>query len=298
MTLPEAIRLFLDYCDTERHFSSLTTETYRIALADFVEFLNEGYDEIPDVEQLRTEDIRPFLGWLHDNGLSKKSLGVKIAAIKSLCKFLMKNGILTKNPTLLISTPKSDKKLPSFLQHKEILDFFSVFDITTTDGARNAALAELLYSSGLRISECVNLQFEDIDRQSSTVKVMGKGRKQRIIPIGRTAMKAIDEYLKVRITLVTPESGNFVFLGDKGGKLNPAMAYKIIHRAMSEITDSAQKSPHILRHTFATHLLDNGADITAVSEMLGHSSLDATQNYTHVSVERLKSAYKNAHPKA
>ncbi|MBI3259035.1 MAG: tyrosine-type recombinase/integrase [Ignavibacteriae bacterium] len=298
MTIPEAIRQFLEYCDSERHFSALTTETYRIALADFVEFLRDGYDDIPDIEHLKTEDIRPFLGWLHDNGLSKKSIGVKIAAIKSLCKFLMKNSILSKNPTLLIATPKSDKKLPSFLQHDEIIDFFSVFDITTIDGLRNAALAELLYSSGLRISECVNLQLEDIDYSRSTVKVMGKGRKQRIVPIGGMAMKAINEYLKIRSSLVTPVSGTFVFLGDKGGKLNPAMAYKIIHKAMSGVTDSAQKSPHVLRHTFATHLLDNGADISAVSEMLGHASLDATQIYTHVSVERLKSAYKNAHPKA
>ena len=298
MTIPEAIHQFLDYCDSERHFSALTTETYRIALADFVEFLREGYDDIPDIEDLKTEDIRPFLGWLHDNGLSKKSIGVKIAAIKSLCKFLMKNSILTKNPTLLIATPKSDKKLPSFLQHDEIIDFFSVFDVTTTDGLRNAALAELLYSSGLRISECVNLQLEDIDHSRSTVKVMGKGRKQRIVPIGGMAMKAINEYLKIRSSLVTPASGAFVFLGDKGGQLNPAMAYKIIHKAMTGVTDSAQKSPHILRHSFATHLWDNGADISAVSEMLGHASLDATQIYTHVSVERLKSAYKNAHPKA
>lgn len=298
MTIPSAILLFLEYCDSERHFSERTTETYRIALSDFVEFLQECFDELPEVEKLRNEDIRPFLGWLHDNGLTKKSIAVKIAAIKSLFKYLMKNTVLDKNPTLLISTPKIDKKLPSFLQHEEIMEFFSLFDTTTVDGARNAALSELLYSSGLRISECLNLQFSDIDHSASTVKVMGKGRKERIVPIGSAAMSALNEYFRLRPSLITSDSGKYVFLGNKGGKLNPAMAYKIIYKAMSEVTDSAQKSPHVFRHTFATHLLDNGADITAVSEMLGHSSLDATQIYTHVSVERLKSAYKNAHPKA
>jgi integrase/recombinase XerC len=298
MTIAHAIRLFLDYCDSERHFSALTTETYRIALADFVEFLREMFDDIPNVENLRPEDIRPFLGWLHDNGLSKKSLAVKIAAVKSLCKFLMKQNILTQNPTLLIITPKSDKKLPPYLQHKEAMDFFAVFDVATIDGARNAALAELLYSSGLRISECVNLRLEDIDRNNSTVKVLGKRNKERIVPVGAVAMKAIGTYLTMRPNLVTKASENFVFLGKKGGQLNAAVAYTVIHKAMIGITDSAQKSPHVLRHSFATHLLDNGAEITAVSEMLGHSSLNATQIYTHVSVERLKSAYKNAHPKA
>jgi len=298
MTFPDAIRQFLDYCDSERSFSGLTTETYRIALADFVEFLREGFDELPEVESIRTEDIRPFLGWLHDNGLVKKSLKVKIAAVKSFFLFLAKKKIIFKNPALLISIPKSEQKLPSFLQHEEIMAFFAQFDTSTPEGARDSALAELLYSCGLRISECLNLRIPDIDTHGFTVKVMGKGRKQRIVPVGEVAMTALAAYLKLRHTFVTPASENYVFLGKKGSRMNAAVAYTIIHNAMSSVTEATQKSPHILRHSFATHLLDNGADISAVSEMLGHSSLSSTQIYTHVSIERLKSAYKSAHPKA
>ena len=298
MTLSRAIRTFLEHIELQRNLSQHTVMTYRRGLGEFYDFLKESYGEIPTVEDIRTEDIRPFLGWLHDRGLAKKSLRVKLAAVKSLFSFMQKQEWILKNPTALIATPKAEKKLPSFLQQKEIEALLASFDDSTAKGARNRALVELIYGAGLRISEALNIMLGDISLQQKTVRVKGKGNKVRIAPFGQKASDALERYMSMRCELCGQSSGTILFLNSHGEQMSTAVAYKIINKAMRPITDSPQKSPHVLRHSFATHLLDNGADISAVSEMLGHSSLSATQVYTHVSVERLKNAYKQAHPRA
>lgn len=297
MKYGEALTKFLNWCEIERAYSANTVENYRIALIQFREFMVDFYGSEPDIELIEPEDIRPFPGWLHDAGLRKNSLRMKMSAVKSFFRFCVKKEFIGRNPAAGLPAPKVEKKLPSFLLQNEISGLMSCFSSDDPLGSRNLAIAELLYSSGLRISEALGLNVTDIDFRKRIVRVLGKGSKERIVPVGEKAFLAIGEYLVKRQALVRNGSEKALFLSTKGKRLNPAVAYRIIHKAMSGITESPKKSPHVLRHSFATHLLDNGADIMSVSEMLGHASLSTTQVYTHISVERLKEAYRAAHPK-
>ncbi|MEY3312595.1 MAG: site-specific tyrosine recombinase/integron integrase [Ignavibacteria bacterium] len=297
----QAVQEFLSACELQKGYSPHTIETYRFALMEFLDYFKSEYGVNPDINAIEPADIRPFLGYLHDRGLSKKSLRVKIAAVKSFFKFAFRQSWIDRNPAAIVSTPKAEKKLPSFLQSGEIESLMDSFDPSSPGGARNIAIAELLYSSGLRVSELIQLPMQDLDMHAGTVRVMGKGKKERIVPIGGKAIEALEAYIAMRsylTSLDTARPDGKVFLSDRGKMMNPSVVYRIIRRAMNPVTESPQKSPHVLRHTFATHLLDNGADISSVSEMLGHSSLSATQVYTHVSVDRLKQAYQKAHPRA
>ncbi|MFN4988867.1 MAG: site-specific tyrosine recombinase/integron integrase [Ignavibacteria bacterium] len=297
----QAVQEFLSACELQKGYSPHTIETYRFALMEFLDYFKSEYGVNPDINAIEPADIRPFLGYLHDRGLSKKSLRVKIAAVKSFFKFAFRQSWIDRNPAAIVSTPKAEKKLPSFLQSGEIESLMDSFDPSSPGGARNIAIAELLYSSGLRVSELIQLPMQDLDMHAGKVRVMGKGKKERIVPIGGKAIEALEAYIAMRsylTSLDTAKPDGKVFLSDRGKMMNPSVVYRIIRRAMNPVTESPQKSPHVLRHTFATHLLDNGADISSVSEMLGHSSLSATQVYTHVSVDRLKQAYQKAHPRA
>lgn len=298
MKLTLAYKKFLTYCDVEKNYSLRTISTYAIALNDFYSFLEEYFGEIPELEEITNKHIRAFPAYLLDNNLSKSSLRLKIAAIKSFFKFAFKKDLIEKNPAILIKSPKKEKKLPSYLTEHETNSLIDSIIEKDAISLRNKALIELLYSSGLRISEALNLNFTNIDFSSKSVKVLGKGNKERIVPIGEKAFLALSNYLVARSQLKKDNSEKALFLSKKGKRMNPVEAYRVINKLMKQYTEVKQKSPHVLRHTFATHLLDNGADIKAVSEMLGHSSLSSTQVYTHLSIERLKTAYKKAHPKA
>jgi len=233
-----------------------------------------------------------------DSGNKKSSLRLKIAAVKSFFKFCQKKGLTDKNPASLIPTPKREKKLPSFLLQNEIREIIENINEDEPVSLRNKALTELLYSSGLRISEALQLNVFDINFSNKSVKVLGKGRKERIVPIGNKALQSIQNYIQQRSNFKPDINEKALFLSKRGSRMNAVNAWRVINKLMREHTEAPQKSPHVLRHTFATHLLDNGADIQSVSEMLGHASLSTTQVYTHVSIERLKDAYKKAHPKA
>lgn len=298
MNLNEAIEKFLKYCEIERNYSANTILTYQLALAQFIDFIIEEFGEAPKVEEIEYNDIRPFLGYLKKLGHSNNSLRLKLSAVKSFFKFCYKKKIIEKNPASVVPTPKKSCKLPNFLLKTEIDLLMDKFDKQDPISARNLALIELLYSSGLRISEALQLNYQDIDFQNRTVKVLGKGSKERIVPIGERAILAISNYLVLRNCLVKDSREKALFLSLRGKRMNSVNAYRVINQALKDITEASQKSPHILRHSFATHLLDNGADIQAVSEMLGHSSLSTTQIYTHISVEKIKEAYKKAHPRA
>lgn len=298
MKLAEAIKRFLEYCETEGNYSPYTIVSYGKALDQFYDYLAEYEGELNDISLIKANDIKPFFGWLHDKGMKKNSLKQKISAVKAFFKFCRKKSFIELNPANLIQTPKLDKLIPTFMLENEVSEMLDNFDSTNPIECRNHALAELLYSSGLRISEALNLNLIDFDTTSRSLKVLGKGKKERIVPMGEKAVEAIKIYLKLRPLLLKNKNEKALFLSKNGNRMYAVDAYRAIKKAMSGVTENSKKSPHVLRHTFATHLLDKGADLQAVSDMLGHSSLSTTQIYAHVSVERLKETYKKAHPKA
>lgn len=298
MEFAEAVRMYLTALDVEKSASTHTIVAYDAALTQFQRYLEESWGTLPNVEDVTEADIRPFLGWLHDRGLEKRSLRMKLAAVRSFYRFLLRSGVIDRNPAALIRSPKIDKKLPSFLQEHEATSLWDSFDTKSVQGLRDRALCELLYGSGLRISEALQLNLGDIDATHRTVRVLGKRLKERIVPVTRETLDSIDAYVLRRAELKPDPSEHALYLGDRGKRLTSVSAWRIVRRALGPITEADRKSPHILRHSFATHLLDNGADLSAVSDMLGHSSLSTTQVYTHVSVERLKDAYKQAHPRS
>lgn len=296
MKLNLAIEKFIAYLQVEKGFSHNTIDTYLTALSQFEEFLVEAFGTEIDVTMLDADDISPYIGYLHDKGLKKTSLRLKISAVKSMFKFLYKKGMIESNPANSIILPKKEKKLPNYLQIREVDDLLNNFDENTFEGIRGKALIDLIYCCGLRISEALQLKVNQIDLNTKSLKVIGKGNKERYIPIGTKTIETMRLYEGIRRNL--PQTSKALFIKLDGTPLDRFTAYKLINRAMKSVTNIKQKSPHTLRHSFATHLLDNGADIRSVSEMLGHSSLSTTQVYTHLSIERLKNAYKNAHPKA
>ncbi len=288
---------FLDYIKVQKNYSPHTIESYRTALDQFLEFLKDEFDDKVDIRLLDSEDIAPFLGWMHDKGFKRNSLRQKISAVKSFFKYCVRKGLLEMNIADAVSTPKREKKLPSYMMKGEVENLMNNFDEDDIVQLRNKALTELLYSSGLRINEALSLNINEIDLSQKVIRVMGKGRKERIVPVGNQAIMALNKYIARRSELLRDSSEKALFLTEKGKRLYQVAAYRFLNKSMREVTESKQKSPHILRHSFATHLLDNGADIRSVGDMLGHSSLSTTQIYTHLSIERLKDVYRMAHPK-
>jgi integrase/recombinase XerC len=298
MDLQSAIRSFLSTLDVEKSASSHTTLTYETALSQFCQYLAEFASPLPEVSEITEADIRPFLGWLHDKGLGKTSIRLKLAAVRSFFRFLLRSGAIDRNPAAMIASPKTARPLPSFINMNEATRLWETFDLETVKGLRNRALCELLYGSGLRIHEALGLNVGQIDASARTVRVTGKGAKQRIVPLTQESVDMIERYQLRRAEFDPKDDERALFLGDRGGRLTSSSAWRIVRRALGPVTEARRKSPHVLRHSFATHLLDNGADLSAVSDMLGHSSLSTTQIYTHVSVERLKDAYRRAHPRS
>lgn len=298
MEFADAVRMYLTALGVEKSASVHTIMAYEAALRQFQKYLEESSGTLPGVGDITDADIRPFLGWLHDRGLEKRSLRMKLAAVRSFFRFLVRSGVISSNPAALLRSPKIDSKLPSFLQEHEATSLWESFDSNTVQGLRDRALCELLYGSGLRISEALQLNLGDIDARQRTVRVLGKRSKERIVPVTQETLDSIDAYIERRVELDPHTDESALFLGDRGRRLTSVSAWRVVRRALGPITEADRKSPHILRHSFATHLLDNGADLSAVSDMLGHSSLSTTQVYTHVSVERLKDAYRQAHPRS
>jgi integrase/recombinase XerC len=307
MKFSVAIQTFLTYCSVERAYSPLTVGTYSAALLQFADYLKEYCGEHPAVESITPHEVRAFSGWLHDKGQHNNTIRRNLAAVKSLFKFAVRRGLIPKNPTSSIIAPKRERKLPSVLQQDEVANTMKQFDLASPEGVRNLALTELLYSSGLRASELTGLNCTSFDAHNCTVRVLGKGGKERIVPVGAVALQALQAWLITRneiVSTVGQQDALFITLLSKrsatpvGSRMTSGQVYQIVHRAMQTTTEARQKSPHVLRHSFATHLLDNGADLYAVSQMLGHASLSTTQIYTHVSVERLKESYAQAHPRS
>jgi integrase/recombinase XerC len=299
--MQKIISEYLSYLENERNYSQHTIVSYANDLAQYYSFLKLEFPEL--IEQHNDTDtgvIRAFLGLLLDSGVSKKSVVRKLSTLRSFYKFLVRKKFVRNNPALNIVTPKVDKKLPQFIDKESMEKILLLPDVSTFSGARDSAILELFYGSGIRRAELLGLNISDIDERNQTIKVTGKGNKQRIIPFTQKAKMSINRYLHIRkgIDQKIVSNENALFISEKGTRLTPSKVNTLVGKYLAGTIELKKKSPHVLRHSFATHLLDNGADILAVKELLGHESLSTTQIYTHITVERLKKVYQQAHPKA
>lgn len=298
---------FLVHLAKERNVSPNTLTAYEYDCREFLRFLDEYYGggewSWQGVDRLA---MRGFMGRLTKRGLAKRSVARALAAVRGLYRYLATNDAVDANPARAVGSPKAEKHLPGYLDRAQIDLLFQLAEIRATSGkfidVRNVAMLELFYSTGIRLSELQGLNRADIDAVSQQVKVRGKGRKERIVPVGNHATRALREYERKRDELAQALGGKIdkqaIFLNRTGKRLSTRGVQKIIGAFLETIAEDAGLSTHSLRHSFATHLLDNGADLRAVQELLGHASVSTTQIYTHTSVERLKEVYRKAHPRA
>ena len=306
--LPPEVTEYLNHLAKERDVSPNTVRAYGRDLDDFSAFLARYYGERPwtwqGVDRLA---MRAFLGDLSKRGLSKRSMGRTLSAVRSFYRYMHRNEIVDTNPARAVGAPRLDKHLPGYLDRAQIDLLFQMAEVRAWEGkfvdVRNLAILELFYSTGMRLSELQGLSRQDVDMVSQQAKVRGKGRKERIVPIGDHAILALRNYEAKRDELlrgIGPKAGdrNAVFLGRTGRRIGVRAVQKVVAKLLDQIDEDAGLSVHSLRHTFATHLLDAGADLRAVQELLGHASISTTQIYTHTSVERLKQVYQKAHPRA
>ena len=317
------IEQFNTYLLSERHFSAHTARCYAADLEQFVGYLVKGPDGAvfekngnghangngvstppADVDQrlatVDTDVVRNFMALLRDKNYCKSTVARKLATLRSFYKFMVKRGTLGANPVAVIRTPKQEKRLPKFLEIEDIERLMSNCDLTTLLGARDRAILEVLYSTGIRVSELVALEIGDVDLQQSVVRVRGKGKKQRVIPLGPGAVKAILHYLDMRRTNTTPgrPSPEALFINKHGQRLSTRSVRRKLDKYLLQAGLDLSVSPHTLRHSFATHMLKRGADLRSVQEMLGHQSLSTTQIYTHLTGDQVREEFEKAHPRA
>ena len=293
MNIEKLINSYLEYIESIKRYSPQTVKAYRTDLNQFIEFCNlrNKFTSIDLTEKI----IKKYLMQLSETGLDKRSISRKLASVRGLLKYAFQNQIINSNPVAYIKNPRSNKKLPEVTTTESILRIYDLADEAEDEPERVKIIFELLYGCALRVSELCDLNFGDLDIKSHTLRVKGKGSKMRIVPVGQKSIEIIEEYLNI----TNHENNNEPLIKTKGGnRIYPRFVYRIINNYLSKVTDIKKKSPHVLRHSAATHMLDRGADLRAVKELLGHENLSTTQIYTHVSVERLKSTYKKSHPKS
>jgi len=284
---------FLTYLDIEKNYSPHTLLNYKLDLIEFIKFLEEK-----PLEKVEYNDFRRYLAQLRTRKFKPRTLARKLSSIRSLYKFLQRESYIKENPAVLLMTPKLDKMLPNFLSEGEVTQLIEAPKLMKTGGQRDRAIFETLYSSGLRVSELVGLNIEHIDFIGNVIKVLGKGKKERIVPIGDTALKEIRAYLATRPVKEGVKPQRAVFLNKNGQRLTDRSIRNIINKHILMTSIKSKVSPHVVRHSFATHLLNRGADLRSVQELLGHVNLSTTQIYTHITTERLKTVYDKAHPHA
>jgi len=295
---------YIDYLRFEKRYSTHTILAYNTDLDDFSGFLSNQYD-ISDLLQADHTLIRSWLISLIDRKISTRSVNRKLSSIKSFYRYCQRQGLLTSNPMLKVVAPRTSKQLPVFLTHDNLENLLqNVAFEDSYEGTRDKMILTLFYATGIRRAELVQINISDLDLNSGTLKVTGKRNKERIVPIGEQVIIQTKEYLYERNRFlsenkaVTENNCTSLFVTSKGLQAYPKLIYNIVHKHLSEIASNHKLSPHVLRHTFATHMLDDGADLNAIKEILGHSSLAATQVYTHNTIEKLKTIYKQAHPRA
>jgi tyrosine recombinase XerC len=289
---------FLDFLLEHRSYSHHTITAYRNDLTRFRAFIEERSVSRSEIETRLSRVIRDFIRRLHADGLSNRSICRVLSSLKSYFKYLHSKNITAENLGAVIQTVRFEKRLPRFLIQSDVERLMDFPDPETFNGSRDLAIIELLYSTGCRLSELEGVRFDDIDASGGNLRVIGKRRKQRLVPIGKYARIALESYLSMRFARFPDSRYDQIFLNRLGGVLTPRSMARIVKKYSKMLGTTDPISPHKLRHSFATHLLDAGADIMAIKEMLGHSSLSTTQIYSHVSLERLKEVYKKAHPRA
>lgn len=291
---------FIDYLKYEKRVSPHTATAYEHDLSQFFSFLQEKL-EINQLQDVHSEDIRAWIiSLLEDESLQPKSVNRKLSAVRAFFRYKLKIKELSSNPTLTIHAPKIPKKLPQFVDQKDMAHLFDDVPFENTfEGLRDRTILEIFYATGMRLSELLNIKSQDIHLQENTIKVLGKRNKERIIPFGNKLSELLTMYLEnLQKKFFEGTENNYIFVTAKGKQLYPKAVYRIVREYLDMVTTIDKRSPHVIRHTFATHLLNNGADLNAIKTILGHSSLASTQVYTHNSIEQLKSIYKQAHPRA
>lgn len=304
-TAHPVIQPFLDYLKFEKRFSQHTVLAYETDLSHFFDYIIVQYGDTP-LPQLTHSYIRSWLAQLKETGLTAKSINRKISTLRSFFKFSLKHGVIEQSPMGKIIAPKNEKRLPQFVAEDQVSTLFNhVAFPDDWNGKTHRLLLLLLYNTGMRRSELISLKESSFSFSNNTVKVLGKGGKERIIPLSAALMDAVKEYGVLKKAcpefaegLPAQNGAENLLVTESGKALQPRAVYTIVKNYLSAVTTIDKRSPHILRHTFATHLTNNGADINAVKELLGHSSLAATQIYTHNTIEKLKNVHRKAHPKA
>lgn len=290
---------WVQYLLSVKRYSSHTVVAYETDVSQAAIFFVDTFD-IKNWAAVGQTELRSFIVELSELGLSGKTIRRKMSALSSLFKYLRKRGKIDSNPMESIQAPRITKNLPEVIPIEQVLRLFSIEAQTSKDFLikRNILIVKMLYYTGMRRSELIDLRVSDVDYAESVLKVRGKGDKERKLPLSRELIKDIEEYVKEREIYLDEASSAYMFITENKNRMYPKSIYNIVKEELGKVTSKSKRSPHVLRHSFATHLLENGADLNAVKELLGHASLAATQIYTHNSIERLKAVYQQAHPKS
>jgi integrase/recombinase XerC len=295
--LSSEISAFTDHLKFEKRYSVHTIRSYHDDLTQFTEYLETSFGSMA-VDDISPAIVRSWLASLKNNGIGSRSINRKISTLKSFFKFIMRSGTLKKNPLAGIVSPKVSKRLPAFVEENDMQTLFRHVEFEDGWNGYTGKLAmQMLYELGLRLSELVNCRETQVDYGNRQIKILGKGNKERIIPVNALLLAEIREYVKKKPAEFEVYDRNYLLVNDKGKKLYPKFIYRLTTKYLPKVTTVKKKSPHILRHSFATHLMNNGAELNAVKELLGHASLAATQVYTHNTIEKLKNVHKKAHPR-
>ena len=287
---------FLDYLKYQKTYSDYTVQSYEIDLEQYLCYLDK---EALDYRKIEYSDIRFFLMYLKDEEKEKSSsISRKLSAIRGFYNYLINRGVIENNPFTLVSGPKKEKKLPRYFEYNELEELFKVPDITTALGQRDSLILEMLYATGVRVGELVSIKVGDINKYDKTIKILGKGNKERFVAYGEYASEALEKYLKDGRQSLNKKNSDFLFLNHIGGQLTERGVRYILSEIIKQTSLNKNISPHMIRHSFATHLLNEGCDLLTVQQLLGHSSISATQVYTHVSTDRLKEVYFKSFPRA
>ena len=293
-----SIAKFIEYISFEKRFSKHTVEAYKNDLTQFTEYIKSDH-LIGSPAECNHLPIRSWIVKMMEEGISPRTVNRKITTLKTFYKFLLKQEMVRENPMLRIQSPKLSKRLPVFVEKDKMdmlldkVDFGEGFE-----AIRDRVIIEMFYATGMRLSELVNLKDSDIDFYGSTVRILGKRNKERLVPFGNSLKHLIEKYKGQKKSVKIPIRDGYFFIKEDGKPLYQKMVYRLVNKYLNKVTTIDKKSPHILRHTFATHMLNNGADLNSIKELLGHTNLSATQIYTHNTVEKLKNVHKQAHPKA
>jgi integrase/recombinase XerC len=287
---------FLEVLQFEKKYSDNTILNYKNDLDDFVTYITElGYSKFNDIDY---QVIRKYLTYLYEKKYTNKTISRHISSLRSLFKYLLKEKKIKNNPMTLVSNPKIEKKLPKFVPYKELEQILNIYDTNNAIDTRNTLILELLYSTGIRVGELVNIKLKDIEFNKKEIRILGKGNKERIVLFGSRCHNLINKYLDNFYKKYNTLNSDYLLLGVKGNKINDREVRKIVDEAVNRAGIKLNISPHVLRHTFATHMLNEGADLKSVQQLLGHESLSTTTIYTHLSNERLRSVYLHSHPRA